>query len=59
MTEKAKEKLGDGEEEMTSATIQMMEQRIEEYNFLIEHRHIKEKNSAQARKILGLKKSQC
>lgn len=35
----------------------MMYQRIEEYNFLLEHRHIIEKNSEQARKILGIKKS--
>lgn len=58
LTEKAKERLGEGEEEVGSAAIEMMQQRIEEYNFLIEHRHIREKNSAQARKILGLKKSQ-
>lgn len=35
----------------------MMNQCFEEYNFLLEHRHIIEKNSEKARKILGIKKT--
>ena len=57
LTEKARERFNEGEEEVGSAAIEMMKQRIEEYNFLIEHRHIREKNTDKARKILGLRKS--
>jgi hypothetical protein len=36
----------------------MMHHCIEEYNFIINHRHILEKNSEKARKILGIQKSE-
>lgn len=34
----------------------MMHQCVDEYNFIVEHRHILEKNSEKARKIMGIHK---
>lgn len=35
--------------------MRMLNDRIVEYNYLIDHKHIKEKNSEDTKKVLGLK----
>ena len=41
--------------EQKTNIMDMMNERVKEYNYLIDHKHLKEKNSEDTKRVLGLK----